>query len=416
MHKRFYLQNRAELIDSIKDDVFVIVLGSGQEVVRSADENYDFQVNNNFYYLTGIKQPNSYLVIMCDEYEYCACLYIDEYDENYEKWLGHRLTRKEASDISGICQSNIFYTNEFQQGIEEIFKEIKNIYLDFDNKHFSLNEKIKTLSSKQNDYIIKDIYNNIIKLRMAKKPCEIRTIKKAIENTNSGLINIMNHAKVNMYEYQLESYFDFVIKNVGQKELSFKTIAASGINATTLHYSENNSLLKDNDLILFDLGCKEEGYCADISRTYPINGKFTSLQKKIYNIVLKTNQKICKVAKAGMTLKELQQIAKDCLAEGCLKAKLIKNKAEIDKYYFHSVSHSIGLDTHDPYIKEIPLPVNAIISNEPGLYFKELGIGIRIEDDLLIKQNKAINLSKQIIKSINDIEKFMSKSNKEENL
>ena len=248
---------------------------------------------------------------------------------------------------------------------------------------------------------------------MAKKPCEIRTIKKAIENTNSGLINIMNHAKVNMYEYQLESYFDFVIKNVGQKELSFKTIAASGINATTLHYSENNSLLKDNDLILFDLGCKEEGYCADISRTYPINGKFTSLQKKIYNIVLKTNQKICKVAKAGMTLKELQQIAKDSLAEGCLKAKLIKNKAEIDKYYFHSVSHSIGLDTHDPYIKEIPLPVNAIISNEPGLYFKELGIGIRIEDDLLIKQNKAINLSKQIIKSINDIEKFMSKSNKE---
>jgi Xaa-Pro aminopeptidase len=217
----------------------------------------------------------------------------------------------------------------------------------------------------------------------------------------------MKNAKSGMYEYQLEAYYDLAIKQDGNKPVSFKTIAASGINATTLHYSTNNSIINDGDLILFDLGCKDEGYCSDITRTFPVNGKFTPLQRKIYNIVLKANKEVLKKAKAGMTLKDLQEICIDVLAEGCLKAKLIKEKEEIKKYYFHGVSHSIGLDTHDPFLRSQPLPVNAVISNEPGLYFKEYNIGIRIEDDILIKENKAINLSKSIIKGVAQIERFM---------
>lgn len=253
------------------------------------------------------------------------------------------------------------------------------MYLDLEEKgNINYNSFALTLKEKaKKAFNIKNVYENIVRLRMVKKPCEIKAFKKAIDITNDGILALMKNAKPNIYEYQLEAFFDYTIKDEGNNPVSFKTIAASGINATTLHYSSNNSLINDNDLILFDLGCKYDNYCADISRTFPINGKFSKLQKTIYEIVLKANKQICKIAKANMTIRQLQEICIDILATGCLNASLIKDKKEISKYYFHSVSHSIGLDTHDPFIKDTPLPVNAVISNEPGLYFKEYGIGVK---------------------------------------
>ena len=416
MNKKFFLGNRYALLSQIEDDKCMIVLSSGYEINRSADENYEFQVNNNFYYLTGIKQPNVHLIMLKDNEKHMEILYIDEYSEMYEKWMGHRLTDSEASQISGVYKSNVDYVTIFKEDLDDFLQEYKTVYLDLETNN-NVNHNSFGLSLKQeiiekglnND--IKDIYNDIVKLRMAKQPCEIACIRKAIKSTKTGIESLMKNVRSGMYEYQLEAYYDFEIKKDGNKPVSFKTIAASGVNATTLHYSSNNCVIQDGQLILFDLGCKDKLYCSDITRTFPVNGKFTPLQKKIYNIVLKANRKVASVAKAGMTLKELQEICIEVLAEGCLKAKLIKTKEEIKNYYFHGVSHSIGLDTHDPYIRSMPLPVNAIISNEPGLYFKEYNIGIRIEDDLLIKQDKAINLSKDIIKSVSSIERFM-KNNK----
>ncbi len=418
MNKKFFSGNRFRLVDGLIDEKCMIVLSSGYEISRSADENYEFQVNNNFFYLTGIKQPNVHLILLKDKKEYTELLYIDEYNEMYEKWLGHRLNKKEASTQSGIYNSNIQYINEFEKDFENYLNQYSIVYLDLETNnnlhHHSFGLSLaSTLASEYPKNEIKNIYNTIIKLRLSKQPCEIKALKKAISITKLGIENLMKNAKPNQYEYQLEAYYDFVLKQNGNKEHSFKTIAASGKNATILHYSANDSFIHENDLILFDLGCKENGYCSDITRTFPINGQFNLLQKKIYNIVLKANKEIIKQAHAGMTLKELQDICMDVLAKGCLKAKLIKNKDEISKYYYHGVSHSIGLDTHDPYLREMPLPINAIISNEPGLYFPEYKIGIRIEDDLLLKENHAVNLSKSIIKSIKQIEKYM---NKKENM
>lgn len=414
MNKQFYKLNRMSLINSIQVEKCMIILSSGYEITRSEDENYEFQVNNNFYYLTGIKQPNVHLIILKEKDVFIEVLYIDEYSEMYEKWVGHRLTDKEASDISGIYKSNVCYTKDYQDDLQAFLQEYDEVFLDLQtNKNvnhnsFGLSLKEKILSSNEN-IKINDVYEYIIDLRSSKQPCEVKNLKLAIDTTNKGIKSLMKNVKPGMYEYQLEAYFDFEIKKDGNKPLSFKTIAAGGINATTLHYSKNNCILNDGDLVLFDLGCKHEGYCADITRTFPVNGKFSPLQKKIYNIVLNANKKICKVARAGMTLKELQEICIEELANGCLKAKLIKEKEEIRNYYFHGVSHSIGLDTHDPILRNKPLPIDAVISNEPGLYFKQYNIGIRIEDDLLLKEDKAINLSKNIMKNIKDIEKFMKK-------
>ena len=414
MNNKFYKINRYNLFSSIEDEKCMIVLSSGYEINRSADENYEFQVNNNFYYLTGIKQPNVHLIILKDKDQYLEVLYIDEYSELYEKWMGHRLTNKEASKISGIYVSNVDYIPNYEIDLKEFLEEYKVVYLDLETNRntnhnsfgLSLNEKIK---EEYKDVETKNIYENIVELRMSKQPCEIKAIKNAILTTKMGIEALMRNVKAGMYEYQLEAYYDLTIKQDGNKPVAFKTIAASGINATTLHYSTNNCILNDKELVLFDLGCKDNGYCSDITRTFPINGKFTPLQKKIYSIVLKANKEIAKIAHAGMTLKELQERCIEVLAEGCLIAKLIKEKEEIKKYYFHGVSHTLGLDTHDPCIRSKPLPVNSVITNEPGLYFPEYKIGIRIEDDLLLKEDRAFNLSKDIIKEIKDIENFMKK-------
>ena len=414
MNKNFYRLNRQRLISSLPYEKCMVVLSSGYEINRSADENYEFQVNNNFYYLTGIKQPNVHLIMLKENDRHIEILYIDEYDELYEKWMGHRLTYIEASNISGIYRSNVSYISNYEDDLLEFMEEYKVVCLDLEtNKNTNHNSFALSLKDQivveNKDVEINDIYENIIILRTSKHPLEVKEIQKAIETTRKGIECLMENVEPDMYEYQLEAFYDFMIKSDGNKPTAFKTIAAGGINATTLHYTTNDTKLKDGELVLFDLGCKSNGYCSDITRTFPVNGKFSPLQKKIYNIVLNANKTICKVAKAGMTLRELQEICIDVLAEGCLKAKLIKEKKEISKYYFHGVSHTLGLDTHDPCIRNKPLPVNAVITNEPGLYFAEYNIGIRIEDNLLLKEDKAINLSKNIIKSVSAIEKFMKK-------
>ena len=248
---------------------------------------------------------------------------------------------------------------------------------------------------------------------MVKSEAEIEEFKKAIYKTDLGLKAIIKKIKPGLKEYQLKSLFYYTIQDFDNSELSFPTIVSSGVNATCLHYEEAKDEIKNNDLVLFDLGSRNNTYCADISRTYPANGKFTPLQKTIYEIVLNCNKMVIENAKEGVTIKELNNMVIEFLATNCLKAGLINNKEEIEKYYFHSISHHIGLDTHDPVSSndkslkrvEIPLKEGNIISDEPGLYFKELGIGVRIEDDLLITKDGCINLSKDIIKEVEDIEK-----------
>lgn len=211
-----------------------------------------------------------------------------------------------------------------------------------------------------------------------------------------------------MMEYQIESYFDFALKQHGVKDFAFKTIAASGKNATVLHYSDNNSKTEDGDLILFDVGAQYEYYNGDISRTFPVNGKFTDRQKTIYNIVLEGQQIVIDRAKAGIEFKSLNCILKDYYAKALSKIGLISNDEEVSKYYYHGVSHLLGLETHDVgRHNEGLLKSGMVMTVEPGLYIAEEGIGIRIEDNILIEDNGCRVLSKDIIKTVEDIEDFM---------
>ena len=418
MDKNIYKINRNNLLDKIKDDS-IIVLFAGKAVQKTGDQTYPFTPNRNFYYLTGIKEENHILVMSKINGVKTSKLYIKDIDLELEKWIGKSIRKEEAIEITAVDE--VKFKSQFDADIHSIIamSEEINLYLDLEKMSVNSEGKIphkfaSEIVSKYPQVRVNNIYSKIGELRLKKSEEEVEKIRKAIEITKSGIELLMKEAKVGMKEYELEAYFDFNCKVKGATGLAFTTIAAAGKNATTLHYVDNNSELKENDLILFDLGAEYNCYNADISRTFPVNGKFTERQKEVYNSVLKVNEEIIKLIKPGMKYKEVNEKATDLIAEECIKLGLIDDKKDVRKYYYHSIGHSLGMDTHDietPH-RDITFEPGVIFTVEPGIYIEEEGIGIRIEDDILVTENGVINLSSDIIKRVDDIEEFMERVKK----
>ena len=405
--------NRKKLIESMKENS-LLILFAGSAPYRSADQVYKFTPNRNFYYLTGIDEPNVIVTILKTDKEAIETVYVEREDELMAKWVGRAISKDEASEISGIKSTK--YLDEFDSTISSYIDKrgISKIYLDLERQSINIpstkaQDMANTLRVKYPHLKIKNIFHNIAKLRIVKNDREVELIQKAIGITKEGILAMAKNLTPGMKEYEVEAYFDFKIKSLGASAHAFSTICAAGKNATVLHYEDNNQEAKDGDLILFDLGAEYDYYCSDISRTIPINGKFTDRQKQIYQIVLNAMKEVEKNTKPGLTLADLNNIAKKALAKGCMEIGLIEKEEEIGKYYFHSVGHSLGLDTHDVWIVDSKLEEGAVITNEPGLYIEEEGIGIRLEDDLLVTKDGCINLSKDIPVEIEDIETLMSK-------
>jgi Xaa-Pro aminopeptidase len=257
---------------------------------------------------------------------------------------------------------------------------------------------------------IKNAYPEICELRLIKTPGEIEEIRRAIAITYEGIKNLMIHAKAGMKEYQLEAYFDFILKSEGVKHYAFPTICASGKNGAVLHYDKNDDTTTENSLVLLDLGAQYNYYNADISFTFPVSGTFTERQKTFYNIVLKALRETTQLIKPGIPFAKLNEHTKKILAEECIKVGLIMEESELGNYYFHGVSHMLGLDTHDVgKYKDLVLQPGMVLTVEPGLYIEEEGIGIRIEDDVLVTEEGYEVLSKDIFRSVEEIEAFMNK-------
>lgn len=420
MNKQFYIKNRERFFKSIKDNS-VTVLFSGTVIPKSCDQDFRFSVNRNFYYLTGINQANVILVLAKGINGNKEYLFIEENDEYMAKWVGMKLTKEEANNISGI--DNILYLDAFNTLIHSLFNssrknydELYYLYLDLERRN-DLEYKSKALTyskfikDKYPEVKIENAYPKIVRLRMNKTQDEIDKMQESIDVTKGALENVLKNIKPGLYEYQIETYYDSYIKFNGQKETSFETICAAGKNATILHYIDNNTVVKDNELVLFDLGCCTDYYISDISRTYPANGKFTDRQKQIYEIVLNCNKKCIEYLKPGLTWDEYNQYANSLLIAGLKEIGLIKEDKELRKYYWHSIGHSTGLDTHDPDIRNVKFEEGMVMTVEPGLYLEDEGIGIRIEDNILITKDGCINLSKDIIKEVDEIELFMKNNN-----
>ena len=405
---------RQKILDKMEKNS-IAVLYSGIEHHVSADE-YDLftaQANRNFFYLTGLRRDN--MVLLMDKCVEPArtMLFIEEADPLMERWYGRKVTEEEAIEISGI--DDVKFIDEFESTMDMLMtrEDVYTAYFDtYRHQKADLPDyNLVKANEFRQDYpsvTLKNLFPLVAEERMQKDDDEIKLIKDAIELTKQGLNNVMANLKPGMKEYQAQADFEYVVRRGGAEWTAFPTIAGSGVNGTMLHYDTNRETIEDGTLLLLDLGARIDGYNSDITRTYPANGKFTERQKAVYDIVLAANRKIVETAKPGMTTKELNKVCQDVLSEGLIKLGLIKEPAEISKYYMHGVSHHRGIDVHDVTVDfNKQLRPGAVISDEPGLYIDEWGIGIRIEDDVLITEDGAVCLSEDIIRTTDEIEEYM---------
>ncbi len=413
MEKSLLLKRRQNVFDKMKEGT-VAVLYSGLEVHVSEDEYFPFEVNKNFRYLTDIERDNMILLLDKTDKETRTILFIEDADPNDEKWFGKKLTKDEAKEESGI--DDVMFLEAFDSVMNRMLwsSRIKGIYFDTyrhtpdDAADFNLTKALD-FKNKYPAIPMYDLYDITSYLRMAKDEEEVKRIEAAIDMTRQGLEAVMKRLEPGMMEYQAQAIYEGTIKYLGSSGPSFQTIAGSGYNGTMLHYETNRMECKDGSLLLLDLGSKADGWCSDITRTYPVNGKYSDRQRAVYEVVLKANKKVAEAAKPGVTLGELNTLCKEVLAEGAKELGLIKEDSELSKYYMHGVSHHLGLDVHDTtHADGIKLRPGCVITNEPGLYIEEECIGIRIEDDILITEDGCRVLSKDIIKEVDDIEKFMA--------
>lgn len=409
---------RKKLIED-KNGPCMICIFSGRAPMRSLDEAYPFAVDRNFYYLTGIERENMILVLR-KTYSGAVVetLYIEPFDEVLAKWVGARMRPAEATEISGI--ESIRDIGEFYKDLNGSIESNRGlgryrIYLDL----WRYNEDqpdtpAHTLAAKIQDRYpavkINEIYGDMAALRATKSNSEIALMKRAQETTKLAIEAMMRYARPDMNESELEGIFDFALKKQGVRQHAFESIVAGGARATTLHYKENNCIVEDGQLVLIDLGSAEKNYCADISRTFPINGKFTDRQKEIYNAVLEAQNIVISNAKPGLTTRELNQMVIDYYESKLDDLGLRKDGKGVRDYYYHGVSHLLGLDTHDICTeRERTLKAGTVITVEPGLYIEDEGIGIRIENDILITDEGCIDLSSDIPRTVEEIEAIMAK-------
>ena len=268
----------------------------------------------------------------------------------------------------------------------------------------------KTLQSKYPAVAIDDINGDMAAMRAVKGEEEIACMRKAQEHTRIAIEEMMRYAKPGMNERELEGAFDFALMKQGVRDHAFHSIFAGGKRATTLHYGENNQIVNDGEMVLIDLGSAYENYCADISRTFPVNGKFTDRQKELYNAVLEAQKIVIANAKPGLTTRQLNQMVVEYYETRLDDLGLRKDGKGVRDYYYHGVSHQLGLDTHDICTeRERTLKPGMVITVEPGLYIEDESIGIRIENDVMITEDGCVDLSVAIPRTVEEIEAIMAK-------
>ncbi len=414
MKTEFVTNNRNKVFKRMLDNS-VLILFAGHAPYKRGDEKYEFSPDRNFYYVTGIDRENQIIMFLKTESARSATLYIERDNGYLAKWVGANMTEDEARLESGI--EEISYLDKFYGDLSDtVFKNnIKHIYIDLENREWDAaeSESLKFANEFRKKYPAVDMidaYTFFADLRMIKEPYELDLMRKAVKITTDGLEAMMKNARPGMYEYELEAYFDFVLTKNGVTDKAFKTIVASGERGTILHYSKNNCMTKDGDLVLVDCGAQYGWYCGDITRTFPVNGKYTPLQKQIYDIVLEGQRRVIETIRPGVKFSRLNETLKEFYFEELKNLGLVSSPEEVSKYYFHGVSHYLGAETHDigRYGDRTLVP-GMVLTVEPGLYIEEYGIGIRTEDDALVTENGCELLSNGFMKTTEEIEEFMGK-------
>ena len=412
LSRDFYAGRRKQYIDLLPEMSIGIEM-AGTEKISTNDECYPFEVFRNFYYLTGCDEPGMIYMVIKTKSWVKEFLFTERPSEKKILFEGAGAGKDALKEQTGI--EMIDYLDQFESWISRFMYsyDIQDVYVDLGKWNpFQMDDPVQRWSEsfkKAFPYVtIHNIHHKLCALRPIKEPEEIEAHRKAAAITVEAVCFMLENLKPGMRESYIEGYYDLILKKYGAGH-AFSTIAASGRNALTLHYGENCCTAQDGDLILFDLGASWEYYGTDVSRTYPVNGHFTEQQRVLYEIVLKGLDVAIELAKPGYKKEDLQKESKRVMAEELVKIGRIEKPEEIDQFYKHGSGHNIGLDTHDEGdTGELYLAPGMMFTLEPGLYFEEEGIGIRIEDTLLVTEDGVEVLTEAIPKRVDEIEAFMA--------
>jgi Xaa-Pro aminopeptidase len=396
------------------DDGEALVLFAGSPPRKTADANYSFFANRNFYYLTGILQARSvFLAVKCDD-EISESLFVLKKDPMAERWQGRRLSREEVSEKSGVEQ--VKDLEAFDRDFRAVLGrgELSAIWYDFDKHDVGRRDapQNRHCDSTRSDYpavTFKNAHPSICSARTIKTPEEIQNIREAMCITRDGIHAMMKAAKPGMYEYQLEAIFKKVLADAGLRDPAFASIISGGRNNFYIHYEDPMDVLKDGDLILSDVGARKNEYVNDISRAFPVNGEFSAEQKDVYAIALKVNKELMEMLVPGkVTFADIETHARRRVGEELVAAGFLDRDEDVGKFYWHGGTHHLGLDVHDVGMRPMAIEPGMVFTIDVGIYMEDRNIGFRVEDDVAITQAGHEHLSSEIVREIDDIEAIMS--------
>ena len=421
--KDLFIQNRAKLAAKLKPNSVVVVC-SNDVMPTNADGTMPFRQNSNLLYLSGIDQDSSILVMAPDfpNEEMREMLFLTETNEHIAVWEGHKYTKEEATEESGV--KNIQWLEKFELMLKTVLAETDNIYL-YTNEHIRNATDVETRSDRFVKWC-KETYPNyeyerlapiIYDLRTRKEPREIEIMQKACKITESGFRRILDFVKPGVWEFEVEAEYQHEFVRNRSKGFAYTPIIAGGGNACVLHYVDNCDKLKDGDLLLMDVGAEYANYMSDMTRTIPVNGRFTERQKSVYNAVLRVKNEAEKLLIPGNSIPEYHKqvgelMTKELIDLGLLTMDDVKNQdpnwPAYKKYFMHGTSHHIGLDVHDVASIYTEFKPGMVFTIEPGIYIPAEGIGIRLEDDLMIQEKGHLNLMGDIPIEVEEIEDLMN--------
>jgi len=403
-----------------------VFLCAQDRMPRNGDQYFPYRQDSNFFYLTGLAVPNSVVVLCPDhpDYRLREIVFIEKTSEHDRTWIGEKLSPDEVHELSGI--DNIHWVEDFDDALGQVMAYVSTVYLALrsDNvSHYALNTAdfrlYRRLVERYPLHRYQDVRPMLTRLRLIKEKEEIEQIEQAIGITKKAFYEVVNVLEAGIHEYEIEADLTAEFIRNGIVHHAFDPIVASGRNACILHYTRNSSVCNDNELVLIDFGAEYNNYCADITRTLPVNGRFSSRQLQVYNAVLELMQRAMQVIRKGKSIINIQQemipfveealIELELLTEEEIREKEGTHEAAYKRYFMHGISHFLGLDVHDVGGKDEILQPGMVITCEPGIYIPEENIGVRLENDLLITEHGVVNLSESIPILPQDIEELFAR-------
>ena len=417
----FFTRNRANFIKNMKPNTMAIFF-SNDMMPRSADGFHPFRQNPDFYYLTGIDQEECMLILYPEASigRHKEMLFLKETNEHVAVWEGEKVNKEQGKLLSGI--TSVKWNDEFPSLLGSLANYASGFYLNL-NENDRANSEVPTkelrFAQEMRDKYPLHYFERsapiLSNLRSIKAPEEVATMQSACDITEKAFRNVLATAKPGMLEYEVEAEIISTFIRNGASGHAYQPIVASGANACVLHYVANDMVCEDGDLLLMDFGAEYANYASDLSRTIPINGRFSARQKEVYNACLGIHNEAKKIMRPGITLSDFNNEVRLMMSSALVDIKLIDAKLDkkerlklTNKFFPHGTSHFMGIDVHDIGNRYGKIQENMCFTVEPGIYIREEGIGIRIENDIIIKESGNIDLMKNIPITVEEIEDLMN--------